>query len=103
MTIADIEPKEVFKGFKGRFVHMESFTIGFWDIEAGSELPLHSHVHEQTTEVIEGELEMTCNGVTKVYKPGMIITIPSNVLHGGRAITRCKLTDIFCPVREDYK
>lgn len=103
MTIADIEPKEVFKGFKGRFVHMESFTIGFWDIEAGSELPLHSHVHEQTTEVIEGELEMTCNGVTKVYKPGMIIIIPSNVLHGGRAITRCKLTDIFCPVREDYK
>ncbi|HEY5689090.1 MAG TPA: cupin domain-containing protein [Yeosuana sp.] len=103
MTIADIEPKEVFKGFKGRFVHMESFTIGFWDIEAGSELPLHSHVHEQTTEVIEGELEMTCNGVTKVYKPGMIITIPSNVIHGGRAITRCKLTDIFCPVREDYK
>jgi quercetin dioxygenase-like cupin family protein len=103
MTITDIEPKEVFKGFKGRFVHMESFTIGFWDIEAGSELPLHSHIHEQTTEVIEGELEMTCNGVTKVYKPGMIITIPSNVPHGGRAITRCKLTDIFCPVREDYK
>ncbi|MFH6767995.1 cupin domain-containing protein [Gaetbulibacter aquiaggeris] len=103
MIITDIEPKEVFKGFKGRFVHMESFTIGFWDIEAGSELPLHSHIHEQTTEVIEGELEMTCNGVTKVYKPGMIITIPSNVLHGGRAITRCKLTDIFCPVREDYK
>ena len=103
MIITDIEEKEVFKGFKGRFVHMESFTIGFWDIEAGSELPLHSHIHEQTTEVIEGELEMTCNGVTKVYKPGMIITIPSNVLHGGRAITRCKLTDIFCPVREDYK
>ncbi len=103
MKIADIEPKEVFKGFKGRFVHMESFTVAFWDIEAGSELPLHSHIHEQTTEVIEGELEMTCNGVTKVYKPGMIITIPSNIQHGGRAITRCKLTDIFCPVREDYK
>lgn len=103
MTITEIEPKEIFKGFKGRFVHMESFTIAFWDIEAGSELPLHSHIHEQTTEVIEGELEMTCNGVTKVYKPGMIITIPSNVIHGGRAITHCKLRDVFCPVREDYK
>jgi len=103
MTIADIEPKEVFKGFKGRFVHMESFTIAFWDIEAGSELPLHSHVHEQTTEVIEGDLEMTCNGVTKVYKPGMIVTIPSNVTHSGRAMTQCKLRDVFCPVREDYK
>ena len=103
MIIADIEPKEVFKGFKGRFVHMESFTIGFWEIEAGSELPLHSHVHEQTTEVIEGELEMTCNGVTKVYKQGMIVTIPSKVTHSGRAMTQCKLRDVFCPVREDYK
>ena len=103
MIIADIKPKEVFKGFKGRFVHMESFTIGFWEIEAGSELPLHSHVHEQTTEVIEGELEMTCNGITKLYGPGEIVTIPSNVKHSGKAITACKLTDIFCPVREDYK
>jgi len=103
MRISEIEQKEIFKGFKGRFIHMETFTIAFWEIEAGSELPLHSHIHEQTTEIIEGELEMTCNGVTKVYKPGMIITIPSNVEHSGKALSNCKLTDIFCPVREDYK
>ena len=103
MKISDIEQKEVFRGFKGRFIHMERFTIAFWEIEADSELPLHSHIHEQTTEIIEGELEMTCNGVTKVYKPGEIITIPSNVEHSGKAITKCQLTDIFCPVREDYK
>lgn len=103
MKITDIEQKEVFKGFKGRFVHMESFSIGFWEIDAGCELPLHSHIHEQTTEVIEGELEMTCGDVTKIYTPGMIATIPSNVPHKGKAITKCKLTDVFCPVREDYK
>ncbi len=103
MTISDIEQKEIFKGFKGRFVHMESFTLGFWDIEAGSEVPMHSHIHEQTTEIIEGQFEMTCNGITKIYKPGMLVTIPSNVLHGGKAITACKLTDVFCPIREDYK
>jgi quercetin dioxygenase-like cupin family protein len=103
MTISDIEQKEIFKGFKGRFVHMESFTIGFWEIEPGSEIPLHSHVHEQTTEVIEGQFEMTCGGITKIYEPGMIVTIPSNVMHGGKAITNCRLSDVFCPVREDYK
>jgi len=103
MRISDIEQKEVFKGFKGRFIHMERFTIAFWEIEAGSVLPLHSHIHEQTTEIIEGKLEMTCNGNTKLYGPGEIITIPSNVEHSGKAITKCKLTDIFCPVRADYK
>jgi len=33
----------------------------------------------------------------------MIVTIPSNVTHSGRAMTQCKLRDVFCPVREDYK
>lgn len=103
MNISNIEQKEVFQGFKGRFIHMESFTIGYWEIEAGSEIPLHSHIHEQTTEVTQGQFEMTCDGITKIYHAGMIIKIPSNILHGGKALTKCKLTDVFCPVREDYK
>lgn len=101
--LSDIKPVEVVKGFHGRFVHMERYTIGFWEVESGSEIPMHSHDHEQTSQVIEGQFEMTVDGVTKIYEPGMIVTIPSNVLHGGKALTDCKLTDIFCPVREDYK
>ena len=101
--IYKIEPKEIIKGFKGRFVHAENFTISFWEIDADSILPEHNHIHEQTTQVIEGELEMTIDGVTKVFKPGMIAIIPSNIVHSGKALTDCKVTDIFCPVREDYK
>lgn len=103
MLIKEIEQKEIIKGFKGRFVHMESFTIAFWEVEEGAEIPLHSHIHEQTTQVIEGKFEMTVDNITKVYEPGMIVTIPSFVEHGGKAITNCKLTDVFCPVREEYK
>lgn len=103
MIISEIEQREIVKGFKGRFVHMKGFSLAFWEVEAGSQLPPHSHEHEQTTEVIEGQFEMTCNDETKVYGPGMIVTIPSNVIHGGKAITDCKLTDVFSPVREDYK
>lgn len=103
MNIQEIAPKEIVKGYKGRFVHMETFTLAFWEIEAGAQIPIHSHVHEQTSQVIEGEFEMTLNGVTKTYKPGMIVMIPSFAKHGGKALTDCKLTDVFCPVREDYK
>lgn len=103
MNIADIEQKEIIKGFKGRFVHTDSFTIAFWEIDAGAELPLHSHFHEQTTQVTEGKFLMTINGVTKTYTPGTILKIPSNIEHKGKAITDCKITDIFSPVREDYK
>ncbi len=103
MNIADIKQKEIIQGFKGRFLHTEGFTIGFWEVESGAELPEHLHIHEQTTQVTEGEFEMTINGTTKIYKPGMILAIPSNTTHSGKAITNCKITDIFCPVREDYK
>lgn len=103
MELKNIEQKEIIKGFKGRFVHMKTFTLGFWEVEKGAEIPIHSHPHEQTTQVIEGEFEMTVNNSTKVYTPGMIVTIPSHVEHGGKALTNCKLSDVFCPVREDYK
>ncbi|MEZ4840387.1 MAG: cupin domain-containing protein [Flavobacteriaceae bacterium] len=101
--ITSIEPKEIIKGFKGRFVHAEKFTIAFWEIEEGAILHEHAHIHEQTTQVIEGELEMTINGKTFVLQPGNIVVIPSNIKHSGKALTFCKVTDVFSPIREDYQ
>jgi quercetin dioxygenase-like cupin family protein len=101
--ISKIESREIIKGYHGKFIHTNSFTYAYWEVEAGAEIPVHSHVHEQMMQVIEGEFELTVNGIAKIYKSGMGVTIPSFVEHGGMAITKCKLTDIFCPVREDYK
>lgn len=103
MRINDINPKEIIEGFNGRFVHMETFTIAFWEVKKGSEIPEHSHIHEQTTQVTEGEFEMTVDGITKIYTPGSILKIPSLAKHSGKALTDCKITDVFCPVREEYQ
>lgn len=101
--IQQIAQKEIVKGFKARFVHSEHTTIAYWEIEKGAELPLHSHIHEQIAMVTKGEFEMTIGGETQVYKPGKIAVIPSNVEHSGKALTDCEITDVFSPVREDYK
>lgn len=101
--ISKIEQKEIIKGFKGRFFHANSFTIAFWEIEEGSILPEHSHFHEQSTQVIEGKLELVIGGVSEVLESGMIAKISSNVIHSGKALTNCKVTDVFSPIREDYK
>lgn len=101
--ISNIEQKEIIKGFNGRFFHTNSFTIAFWEIVEGSILPEHSHIHEQSTQVIEGKLELRIDGVSTVLGPGMIVNIPSNVIHSGKALTKCKVTDVFSPTREDYK
>ncbi|MDP2067620.1 MAG: cupin domain-containing protein [Lutibacter sp.] len=101
--ISNIEQKEIIKGFNGRFFHTNSFTITFWEIEEGAILPEHSHIHEQSTQVIEGKLQLVIDGVSTVLEPGMIANIPSNVIHSGKALTNCKVTDVFSPTREDYK
>jgi len=103
MHINTIKPKEIAPGFSARFIHTETNTIGYIDIKSGAVLPEHSHVHTQITQVIEGKLELIIDGVSKVFESGMVAVIPSNIVHSGKALTECKVTDVFYPVREDYK
>ena len=100
---SDKEPIEVMPGFRGRFEHGENVTMAFWDIDAGSELPEHSHHHEQVATVYKGKFELIVDGEKLILEPGMTAIIPSNVKHSGRAHSNCEITDVFSPVREDYK
>jgi quercetin dioxygenase-like cupin family protein len=98
-----IPTKEVFPGFVGQFIHSEKMTFAYWKIKAGSTLPEHSHIHEQVVNMLEGEFELTEEGKPHILKQGMVYTIPSNAKHAGKALTDCKILDVFSPVREDYK
>lgn len=101
--LSNIDSKEILPGFRAKFVHTDNITLSYWDVDKGAVLPLHKHIHEQVTQVEEGEFELTIAGETKIYTKGMVAVIPSMVEHGGVALSDCKLSDIFSPVREDYK
>ena len=102
-TILELPQKELFKGIRARFFHTQHNTIGYVELDEGAILPEHSHINEQTTEVIKGFLELTVNGITHPLKAGSIIHIPSNVSHSAVAKKSCYVRDIFYPAREDYK
>jgi quercetin dioxygenase-like cupin family protein len=102
-SLEDLAVKEIAPGFYSKLIHTANNTINFLEVKAGSAIPLHQHVHEQSSFVLAGEFEMTVQGETRVLTPGVYCLIPSMVMHGGRAITDSKLIDIFSPVREDYK
>lgn len=99
----DIATKEVAPGFFSKLIHTENNTLNFIEVKAGNSVPLHKHVHEQYSFVIEGEFEMTIEGESRVLTPNTFAVIPSNALHSGTAITDCRILDVFSPVREDYK
>lgn len=103
IDINTIDLIEVIPGFRGRFVHTDAMNIAFWEVDAEVELPLHSHHHTQTTQVVEGELEFEIGEETEIYTSGKMVVIKSMIEHRGRAITDCKLIDTFTPVREDHK
>ena len=103
MNLSEIPSKEIMPGYHGKLVHSESMTWVFWDVEEGATVPEHHHVNEQIMHVVEGQFEFTLGGETATYQPGDVVIIPSNVPHSGKALTPCKLMDIFNPVRSEYK
>jgi quercetin dioxygenase-like cupin family protein len=98
----NIEEKTIVPGFRARFIHSANMTFALWDIDAGASLPEHAHPHEQVVHLLEGELSLTVAGINKVMKTGSVAVIPSNARHFGKAVTTCRVLDVFYPVREDY-
>ena len=103
MNLSEIPSKEIMPGYHGKLVHSESMTWVFWDVEKGAEVPEHHHINEQIMHVVSGDFEFTVDGETATYSAGDVVIIPSNVPHSGKALTTCKLMDIFNPVRAEYK
>lgn len=95
--------REIFPGFRARVVHSERTSQSWVEIDAGAPFAEHHHPHEQIVNVLEGELELVVDGVTHRLRPGQVFVIPPNVPHRGRAITACRVLDIFAPVRNDYR
>lgn len=103
INLEKIPPKEIMPGYHAKMIHGKTMSIAYWNVDKNAEVPEHSHIHEQIMHVLEGTFEFTLDGNTKIYHPGDIVVIGSHKKHSGKALTPCKLMDVFSPVREEYK
>lgn len=94
---------KIWDGIYGQIHHSAQMTCGHMTIAAGVALPEHQHPHEQWSHLLEGEMEFTIGGETRIMKGGETAFIPGNVPHSGRTLTNCKLIDVFSPPREDWQ
>lgn len=98
-----IPQREILPKCHVRFVHSDNMTLSYWNLEEGAVIPEHSHPHEQVCNMIEGRMELTVGGESRLMTDGSVATIGSNVPHSVKALAPCYVIDVFYPIREDYR
>jgi quercetin dioxygenase-like cupin family protein len=102
-SLKGINEKEIISGYRAKFIHSDNMTFAYWDVGKGAALPENSHPHEQVANVLERRFEIFIDKEKRILEPGDVALIPSNAKHCGKALTRCRILDVFYPVREDYR
>jgi quercetin dioxygenase-like cupin family protein len=102
-TLSQLPSRNVFAGVAGHYAHLERLSVGEVDLASGALVPTHQHPHEQVSYVLAGRVEFTVGAETCVMEPGACALIPGGTPHGCRALTACRILDLFSPVREDYR
>ena len=86
-------------GWRGRYFDSLSMSFAHYDFVAGSSIHEHWHPQEEVWEVIEGELELTVDGVAQVARPGMVAIVLPNAHHSVKALTDGRAIIVDYPLR----
>jgi quercetin dioxygenase-like cupin family protein len=71
-------------------------------LKKGCIVPLHSHINEQITYILEGALKFEIDGREIVVSAGEVLCIPPNMPHKATALEDTVDLDIFNPPRADW-
>jgi len=88
-----------------RIVTGERMTVARIYFKEGFLVPLHSHVHEQITQVISGRMRFAFGddrSLVAEYGPGDIVVIPSNLPHEALCLSDVEEMDMWTPRRDDW-
>jgi quercetin dioxygenase-like cupin family protein len=80
------------------FLNAEVGQVAFHTIEAGQRVPLHSH-DDAWAILVSGDMQVTVGAKNFEMRTGDSWYIPSGVKHGGKAIEKSLLVEVFCEKR----
>ncbi len=89
-------------GWFGRYFHSPNMTFAHYDFKRGASIHEHFHPEEEVYEVIEGELELTIDGVAAIARPGVVAIVPSNARHSVKALTDGRAIIVDHPSRPEF-
>jgi quercetin dioxygenase-like cupin family protein len=83
-------------------LHTDELMMVEFGFDKGGVGALHSHPHVQASYVAEGRFEVTIDGRTEILEAGSSFIVPSNLVHGVKALEAGRLVDSFTPHRADF-
>jgi quercetin dioxygenase-like cupin family protein len=94
---------EVMSSLIGRqFIVGTNVMIARVLLRKGAHVPLHSHVNEQVTYILDGALKFVLEGKEVVVRAGEVLCIPPHVPHEAFALEDTVDLDVFNPPRQDW-
>jgi quercetin dioxygenase-like cupin family protein len=105
----DAMPREQISAtFARRLITGQQLMLAHVYLDKGTIVPLHSHINEQITYVLEGALRLWVgeegSPAQRVHdvRAGEVLVIPPNVPHRAEALEDTLDVDVFCPPRQDW-
>jgi len=98
----DLELEDLNPLLQRQFVVGEGVMLGRVLLKKGSHVPMHNHVNEQITYILEGALKFGIDGDEIVVRAGEVLCIPPNMPHEAFALEDTVDLDIFTPPRADW-
>jgi quercetin dioxygenase-like cupin family protein len=89
-------------GWHGRYFHTQNMTFAHYDFARGSSIHEHFHPEEEVYEVLDGQLEVTVDGVSQIVQPGLVAIVPANARHSVRALTDGRAIIVDYPLRPGF-
>ena len=78
-------------------------TFAHYDFVRGASIHEHFRPQEEVYEVVEGELQVTIDGVSQIARPGLVAIVPGNVPHSIKALTDGRAIIVDYRLRREFK
>lgn len=99
---ADIAPEQMNSLTTRQYVVGTNTMLARLVLKKGAHVPVHHHVNEQMSHVVEGSLNFMLEGKVVKVRAGEILCIPPDVPHEVVALEDSVALDLFNPPRQDW-
>ena len=78
---SEVPESQVRPGVRGKTIKGVKASISYFEMEPGTEAPLHEHDNEQINYVLDGELEFSSGQESVILKAGQVVVFAPHESH----------------------